>query len=242
MDPEQIFLLLQSSDFIVHDLYHAFDCSGEGVKDGEWSSSSGESEENDRGEKDKEQEGKSEEEEESKKKEELSDEAYTLTLRKWANLQSGREFRCFVANETVLLGISQRDHTNFYPFLLEEKEMIREKVELFFKENVCGNFPDSHYVFDVYVDRKFRVWLLDFNPFCSSTHPSLFDWSELLLSPSLCSSSSSQKEKTQMKIVTSQSNIKTTDAMLNRVPHDVYDVSNADSINQFIKFAKSEQE
>ena len=34
-------------------------------------------------------------------------------------------------------------------------------------------------VFDVYVDRKDRVWLLDFAPFGGDTQPLLFHWEEL---------------------------------------------------------------
>ena len=293
--PEEIFLLFQASDYIIHDLFHAFDCCGEFVKNCDWSrnvnrkepenpekfKTQGDTqnekvgfykvETNAKGE-----EGKYEKNEKQFKvedsrteaiinddyekneegqgrdrvMEELCDEEYYISLRKWSNLHSGREFRCFVSFET-LIAISQRNYTNFYPFLLLEKEKIMEKIEVFFTEKVLGNFPDPHFVFDVYVDSKFRVVLLDFNPFCSLTHPLLYEWPEILsigfsdsTSPSSLSVSnlpnSSQashpKRKTHMKIVDVQPNIRNNEAMLNRLPYDFY----ADSVSRF-EFAKTQQ-
>ena len=42
------------------------------------------------------------------------------------------------------------------------------------------NFPGSgNFVFDVYIDKQDRVWLLDFNVWGKQTDPLLFSWDEL---------------------------------------------------------------
>lgn len=39
----------------------------------------------------------------------------------------------------------------------------------------------SNYVVDLYLDQKDRAWILDFNPWARSTDPLLFEWSELMV-------------------------------------------------------------
>lgn len=41
-------------------------------------------------------------------------------------------------------------------------------------------FPSANYVFDVYIDKKERIWLLDFNVWGSQTDSLLFEWEELM--------------------------------------------------------------
>lgn len=61
----------------------------------------------------------------------------------------------------------------------------QETLELlldFHQERIKGNFADgklSEYVFDVYIDRRKRVWLVDFNVYHSTTDSLLFEWPEL---------------------------------------------------------------
>lgn len=105
-----------------------------------------------------------------------------LVLRKWCNLHPSMEFRCFVRRHE-LIAISQRDHTQHYAHLLQDQPQIQEMLMDFFEDTIrtrfaSGEVPD--YVFDVYLDKKNRAWVLDFNIWARSTDSLLFDWSELL--------------------------------------------------------------
>ena len=92
------------------------------------------------------------------------------------------EFRCFV-RQHELLAISQRNHTQHYAHLLQDRSRIEETLLNFFEDTIRNRFADGeigNYVFDVYLDQKSRVWLLDFNIWAHSTDSLLFEWSELL--------------------------------------------------------------
>jgi hypothetical protein len=104
----------------------------------------------------------------------------TLVLRKWCNLQPGMLFRCFVKCGR-LQGICQRDCCSFYAYLREPEfaKRIGELAAVFLREQAAPHFPDPSFVLDIYVDRRSRVWLIDFNPYCSVTDSLLFSWSEL---------------------------------------------------------------
>ena len=105
-----------------------------------------------------------------------------LALRKWCNLHPSMEFRCFVRRHE-LLAISQRNHTQHYPHLMHDWPRLRDEIIDFFDETIRHRFANatiSNYVFDVYLDKKDRVWILDFNPWSCSTDSLLFEWSELL--------------------------------------------------------------
>ncbi|CAM9598048.1 unnamed protein product [Chrysoparadoxa australica] len=106
------------------------------------------------------------------------DHCYTLVLRKWCNLTPSMHFRCFVGSNRIL-GISQRDCSTCYSYLMEEAPRISQLISEFFEEHITGRFPSSSYVLDVYVDKNGRVWVIDFNPFASVTDSLLFDWQEL---------------------------------------------------------------
>ncbi|TYZ69139.1 hypothetical protein PybrP1_010474 [[Pythium] brassicae (nom. inval.)] len=115
-----------------------------------------------------------------------------LVLKKWCNLYDSMLFRCFVVNHT-LVGISQRNCDEFYPFLFAKQDHLCELIYAFFethfRESSAGSrtmkrrrskFPDADYIFDVYVDKKYRVFLLDFNVFGAVTDPLMFSWDELM--------------------------------------------------------------
>jgi len=145
-----VYLLLKSSDFIVHDLVHAWD-------DLSYDSSSSQ--------------------EESIPKE------YNLVLRKWCNLHKSMEYRCFISDHEII-GISQRDHTQFYPYLDADKHKMKSLIDNFFHEVVQYKFGEgddciSNYVLDCYIDKNDRVWIIDFNVWDERTDPLLFSWEEL---------------------------------------------------------------
>jgi len=130
--------MLKSSDFCMHDLTHALD----DLDEGEITISTPTIE-------------------------------YELVLRKWSNLHDSMEFRCFVGNNE-LVAISQRHHTQHFSHLNKDSTNIRSTVNQFFIGAFRDNFNISrrrrrhdmvldNYVFDIYVDKDHRVWLIDFN-------------------------------------------------------------------------------
>lgn len=83
----------------------------------------------------------------------------------------------------LLVGISQRNHTQHYPHLLQDKSRFQELILDFFDNVVCHQFANnqrSNYVFDVYIDKSDRVWLLDFNVWSIQTDALLYTWEELV--------------------------------------------------------------
>lgn len=107
---------------------------------------------------------------------------YELVLRKWSNLHKSMEFRCFVSNHE-LIAISQRNHSEHYPHLKKEYMKIRSLLIDFFDEYIDGNFAEGsirNFVFDVYVDKNERVWLIDFNLWSTHTDALLFTWEDLI--------------------------------------------------------------
>ena len=94
-----------------------------------------------------------------------------VLLRKWCNLYPSQEFRCFVRDNT-LIAISQRHHSQHWPYLQDLQYQLDLKDEFAeFHENVMKQsaFPLSDYVFDVYRDKKDRIWLIDMNARASQT-------------------------------------------------------------------------
>jgi hypothetical protein len=102
-----------------------------------------------------------------------------LVLRKWCNLLPSMVFRCFM-RERRIVGVTQRDSSNYYPFLAAQRTDLRADIGAFFEVSVVAAFPDDSVVFDVYVDRDRKVHVLDFNPWARNTDPVLFDWDELV--------------------------------------------------------------
>mmetsp|Transcript_25668 Transcript_25668/g.62886 ORF Transcript_25668/g.62886 Transcript_25668/m.62886 type:complete len:408 (-) Transcript_25668:66-1289(-) len=105
-----------------------------------------------------------------------------LSLRKWCTLYPSMEFRCFVRRHG-LLAISQRNHTQHYPHLMQDWPHIQDVLVDFFSNYIRKRFANDtieNYAVDLYLDKKDRVWILDFNPWSQSTDSLLFEWSELL--------------------------------------------------------------
>jgi len=105
-----------------------------------------------------------------------------LALRKWCNLYPSQEFRCFVRGHE-LIGISQRHHSQHFPHLSRDRFVIRLMIIEFFDEIVHNRFASgrvANYVFDAYIDKKEKVWIVDFNVWGTRTDPLMFEWSELV--------------------------------------------------------------
>ena len=158
--PNDVYLLLKSSDFITHDLDQVFDnCSNKESED--------------------ECESASEDEENSMDKN-LSKIPYHLVLRKTIPaFNPALEIRCFVRSRNLLC-MCQRDlnHFDFLPRLIPK---LRSLIQDFFDRNLEKSFPDENFVFDVYIPPPHdRVWLVDVNPWAQRTDPLLFSWMEIL--------------------------------------------------------------
>jgi hypothetical protein len=143
--PQDIYLLLKSSDFITHDLEHAFDDCIDTPPT-------------------------------SMK---ASDIPYILVLRPYFQINTAFEFRCFVRDRT-LIGISQRD-LKYVGYSDELLATLQTRIQDFFRQTLSGTFPDSNYVFDVYIPEPHdRVRLIDINPWAPRTDPLPFSWLQLL--------------------------------------------------------------
>ncbi len=92
------------------------------------------------------------------------------------------------------LGISQRDDTQFSPFIEKEKEDIVRDIVSFFKEQIRPKFHLDNYVMDVFRQRKDKIVLIDFNPYGVITDSLLFDWNEDLLQISDASETTSPSD------------------------------------------------
>uniref|UniRef100_A0AAV1UTS7 Cell division cycle protein 123 n=1 Tax=Peronospora matthiolae TaxID=2874970 RepID=A0AAV1UTS7_9STRA len=150
---DDVFLLLQASDFIVHDLTEPYaGCSLDSHIE----------------------------------QESLNRSKCYLVLKKWCNLLDSMLFRCFVVGHR-LVAVSQRNCNEFFAFLVEQQDALCDLLHEFYKTNFRTHeggsefvFPDPDYSFDVYVDKRRRVYLLDINVFGSVTDTLLFSWTDLM--------------------------------------------------------------
>ncbi|KAK9480711.1 D123-domain-containing protein [Lipomyces japonicus] len=157
--PGDVYLILKSSNFITHDLLHAFDDCHPGVPSLDVSSSTNTIQSNSNND----------------------HEDVELVLRKWVDFNPAMEFRCFVKDRT-LIGISQRDE-NFYDFLQPLGNKLLELIDVFFSDYLQDSFANESFVFDVYIPKPHhdgKVWLIDINPFGPRTDTLLYTWQELL--------------------------------------------------------------
>jgi len=202
-----VYLLLKSSDFITHDLLHAFDVCARADDIDNKCSSNGEASIN-----------------------------YHLILRKWCNLYPSMEFRCFVSNHR-LTAISQRNHSQYYPYLEKQKLEIQDNIASFFIQNVNRSFAYGkvrNYVFDCYIDKGQRVWLIDFNVWGETTDSLLFEWNELEnLSPHII-----EHLGPKVRFVCGSKNVRPDPLASYRAPIDTLDLTSKD-FTQFMSMCTS---
>ncbi|MCJ1462515.1 hypothetical protein MMC07_001117 [Pseudocyphellaria aurata] len=163
--PNDIYLLLKSSDFINHDLEHAFDdCESDSGDDAQSSDDLADPTES----------------ESAHPARELRNIPYHLVLRKTIpSMTTSLEFRCFVRARRLLC-ICQRD-LNHYSFLDTLSTTLLKLIQQFFQSSLQKSFRDDSFVFDVYVPPPHgKVWLIDINPWAPRTDPLLFSWLEIL--------------------------------------------------------------
>ena len=153
--PNDVYLLLKSSDFVTHDLEQAFNgCLDEARTPDE-------------------------------RTKDLETVPYHLVLRKTIpSYITSLEFRCFVRNRKLLC-ICQRDlnHYSFLPPMIPTlldliQAFFDDKLKTTFPD---PNFVFDVYV--PQPKEKGRVWLIDINPWAIRTDPLLFSWMEILTLP-----------------------------------------------------------
>lgn len=104
-----------------------------------------------------------------------------LFVRQWMDIPPESEFRCFMKGRK-LVGVSQYQYRDVFPWVKENKEGIHFAIEEFFHDFKKASHLDD-VVFDVFVklrrrgnESEYEVKLLEINPFFEMTDPCLFDW------------------------------------------------------------------
>uniref|UniRef100_A0A8C6YS83 Translation initiation factor eIF2 assembly protein n=1 Tax=Nothoprocta perdicaria TaxID=30464 RepID=A0A8C6YS83_NOTPE len=161
---------------------------------------------------------------------------YELVLRKWCELIPGAEFRCFV-KENKLIGISQRDYTQYYDHISKQHEEICRSIQEFFKRNIQYKFLDEDCKY-----LKGRVWLVDFNPFGEVTDSLLFTWEELMSGNSL-KGEQGEGEATEQdcpvfRCTNSKVTVQPSPYLSYRLPKDFVDLSTGEDVHKLIDFLK----
>ncbi|XP_054724478.1 cell division cycle protein 123 homolog [Uloborus diversus] len=185
-----VYLLLKSSDFIVHDLTKPYSfCEDYIPADTNCSLTA-------------------------------TSEKFHLILRKWVEIDTAGEFRCFVKN-TVLIGICQREHSLYFEHIAVEKNDIVQDISDFFHQHIQFNFSSPNYVFDVYRKKKGKVYLIDFNPFGKVTEPLMFNWAEL------CNGSVNRDNngRPEFRYISTNHGVQPRPLSYHAIPRDIVDIS-----------------
>ena len=98
----------------------------------------------------------------------------SVLLLDYQNINYSTETRCFV-KDNKLVAVSQYycDLKNTYA----DPQQVCESIQNFFAANKLTEL--TSYVFDVYLDDKNKVRLIELNPFSHGTDPCLFTWVEI---------------------------------------------------------------
>ncbi|KAG8440019.1 hypothetical protein GDO86_005985 [Hymenochirus boettgeri] len=162
---------------------------------------------------------------------------YELVLRKWCELIPGAEFRCFV-KENRLIGVSQRDYTQYYDHISKQKGEICKAIQDFFQEHIMYNFPDEDFVFDIYKDSQGKIWLIDFNPFGEVTDSLLFTWEDLRKNNIPSEEHCEEQDCPVFRCTTSEVTVQPSPYLSYRLPKDFVDLSTGEDAHKLIDFLK----
>lgn len=151
--PGDIYLLLKSSDFITHDLEHAFRDCADDDDDGEGTSLTAETI------------------------------PYHLTLRKWFPLNPSLEFRVFVSSRRILAMTQRDPNYYDFLATLRPTlvRTITEFFVATLRDTFPDpDYVFDVYIPHSTDEESPRVWLIDINPFAPRTDGILFSWVEVL--------------------------------------------------------------
>lgn len=169
----------------------------------------------------------------------LESSGYVLVLRRWLEISSSTEFRCFVKKGNII-AISQRDTASHYPHIAQNYDEIHSKIKDFFHKKISGKFPDNNYVFDMYFKSNNVIKLVDFNPFGEITDPLLFTWDELShVEPD--EEADSGEVETMFRFVTSSSGVQPSPFLSSRVPKESLNLVSSDDINKMVDFLRNRE-
>lgn len=132
---------------------------------------------------------------------------------------------------------------------------IRQHILDFFEQYIKTRFNGGNtinYVFDCYIDKSDRVWLLDFNVWAERTDGLLFEWEEIndLSEDQLCSETNEEaKDKDalieinnknpEMRIVLSENEVHYDPLSSYKAPIDTVDLAgDKQGVNSFEEFMK----
>uniref|UniRef100_A0A8C5W928 Translation initiation factor eIF2 assembly protein n=1 Tax=Leptobrachium leishanense TaxID=445787 RepID=A0A8C5W928_9ANUR len=166
---------------------------------------------------------------------------YELVLRKWCELIPGAEFRCFV-KEKKLIGISQRDYTQYYEHVGKQETDLCKSIEHFFQEHIQYKFLDEDFVFDIYKDSKGKIWLIDFNPFGEVTDSLLFTWDELMTGRAPTNTEvggeAVEQDSPVFRYTSSETTVQPSPYLSYRLPKDFVDLSTGEDAHKLLDFLK----
>merc|ERR1712130_593953 len=104
----------------------------------------------------------------------------SIVIRKWVDIDVDMEFRAFVYDKEIR-GISQYNYKFYSPRLLAMRAEIEERLVKYFNTVVKPLLDDtySNYVIDFALtgDSYEQIYVIELNPYVSSTHSGLFCWS-----------------------------------------------------------------
>lgn len=104
-----------------------------------------------------------------------------MNFTKWVDIDPDMEFRGFVY-EQKFTALCQYNHQILSKRLVEKKEEIHHKLFYFWKEKIAPCLSDheklSSYIVDFAITGEDldQFWVVELNPFLTSTSPNLFSW------------------------------------------------------------------
>lgn len=120
------------------------------------------------------------------------------------------------------VAISQRHHTQHFPHLARDRVVIHSQIIDFFDTVIEDRFPLANYVFDVYIDKKERVWLIDFNVWGTQTDSLLYSWEELV---TMTSSDGEESNYPVMRVVETEREVHHDPLASYRAPIDTVELA-----------------
>ncbi|KAJ3444388.1 cell division cycle protein 123 [Anaeramoeba flamelloides] len=160
-------------------------------------------------------------------------EKFYLILRKLYPLKISQEFRCFCKNG-LLFAISQQDDSTYYKYLEKKKEYFFELIKKFWNAKIKEKFGSKNYIFDIYITKNDKIFLIDFNIYSRATEPLLFDWDELNEIDLI----NKEENKIQFRLTPKDKPIKPNLSMTSRLSYDLQEFGNNISAREIVELIK----